>query len=130
MSSTSKHRGSESLRASKQGDGDLGQTRRAVGNAATYAVANALPRLLTFLLLPLYTRALTPSEYGRLSLILVFAVAASFLFASGLDVAIIRIYFELEDLIARRRFVRSLWLATAATSAVGTTIVLVAASPF
>jgi O-antigen/teichoic acid export membrane protein len=112
-----------------RGHGD-GRVSRAVGNAATYALANALPRLLTFVLLPLYTRALTPVEYGRLSLILVIGVAASFLLASGLDVAVLRIYFQLPGADARKRFVDSLWLAAAATSVIGTAIALVAASPF
>jgi O-antigen/teichoic acid export membrane protein len=102
---------------------------RAVGNAGIYAIANAVPRLLAFLFLPLYTHALTPAEYGRLSLILVIAVAASFLLASGLDVAIFRIYFELRGADARKRFVDSLWLAAAATSAVGTAIALAAIGP-
>jgi O-antigen/teichoic acid export membrane protein len=103
---------------------------RAAGNAGLYAIANAVPRLLSFLFLPLYTHALTPAEYGRLSLILVIAVAASFLLASGLDVAIFRIYFELRGADARKRFVDSLWLAAAATSAIGTAIALVAVGPF
>src|SRR6478735_8779237 len=88
--------------------GDRGMSR-AVGNAGVYAIANAAPRLLSFLFLPLYTRALSPAEYGRLSLILVIAVAASFVLASGLDVAIFRIYFDLRAEDARKRFVDSLW---------------------
>jgi O-antigen/teichoic acid export membrane protein len=103
---------------------------RAVGNAGIYAIANAAPRLLSFLFLPLYTHALSPAEYGRLSLILVIAVAASFVLASGLDVAIFRIYFGLRAEDARKRFVDSLWLAAAVTSAIGTAIALAAVGPF
>jgi O-antigen/teichoic acid export membrane protein len=103
---------------------------RTLGNAAVYSVANAVPRLLTFLFLPIYTRALSPAEYGRLSLILIIAVAASYLFASGLDVAIMRIYFRVGDQAARRRFVHSLWLAGLAVSGIGTATLLFAASIF
>jgi O-antigen/teichoic acid export membrane protein len=112
---------------SQAGDRQIG---RSVGNAGVYAIANAAPRLLAFLFLPLYTHALSPAEYGRLSLILVIAVAASFVLASGLDVAIFRIYFELRAEDSRKRFVDSLWLAAAATSAIGTAVALAAVGPF
>ena len=108
--------------------GDSSKANRSFGNAAVYSLANALPRLLTFVFLPLYTRALTPAEYGRLSLILVIAVAASYLFASGLDVAVLRIYFQLGDTDSRKRFVDSLWLAASAVSAVGATLILATTS--
>jgi O-antigen/teichoic acid export membrane protein len=118
-------------RSSHVSDGTIDRRRsRAVGNAGIYAVANAAPRLLSFLFLPLYTRALTPSEYGRLSLILVIAVAVSFLLTSGLDIAIVRIYFELRGANTRKRFVDSLWLAAGAASAVGTAIAIGAVGPF
>ena len=111
-------------------DGAERKASRPLGNAAVYAIANAVPRMLTFVFLPLYTRALTPAEYGRLSLILIIAVAASFLFASGLDVAIIRIYFQLGQTESKKRFVDSLWLAASVVSAIGTVVILAAASRF
>jgi O-antigen/teichoic acid export membrane protein len=103
---------------------------RPLGNAVVYAIANAIPRLLTFIFLPLYTRVLTPGEYGRLSLILIIAVAVSFLLASGLDIAILRIYFQLEAAGSKKRFVDSLWLASSIVTLVGTAIILAASSLF
>jgi O-antigen/teichoic acid export membrane protein len=49
------------------------------------------------LLLPAYTRALDPSEYGTLGLLLAFAGAAAIIFSVGLDVAIFRLFFQLEE---------------------------------
>jgi O-antigen/teichoic acid export membrane protein len=83
---------------------------RPLRSAAVYAGANAGQRLLTFLLLPAVTRAMTPSEYGSLSLALAINAVAIIVFAAGLDIAIFRNLFSLaDDPLARTQFIRSIW---------------------
>lgn len=83
---------------------------RGLRNAGIYAVATSLHGALGFLLLPFYTRALTPSEYGRLAVILTITTAAGYVFSFGLDLALFRGFFQLAaDPAGQRRLVNSLW---------------------
>jgi len=83
---------------------------RSVRNGAVYATAAAFQRALTFLLLPLYTHALSPSEYGRLGVILMVTTAGAILFSLGLDFALFRNFFQLaSDPSGQRRLVSSTW---------------------
>jgi O-antigen/teichoic acid export membrane protein len=79
-------------------------------SAAAYAVGGALPRAIGFLLLPLYTRAIDPGQYGTLSLLVAIASAVGIFLTLGLDLAIFRSFFQLEQDPARQRdFVGSIW---------------------
>jgi O-antigen/teichoic acid export membrane protein len=79
-------------------------------SAAAYAVGGALPRAISFFLLPLYTRAIDPSEYGTLSLLLAISSAVAIVLTLGLDFAVFRTYFQLErDPPQQRELVDSLW---------------------
>lgn len=83
---------------------------RALRNAGIYGVTAGLRGGVGFLLLPLYTRALTPSEYGRLAIILVITSAATIVFSFGLDFALFRGFFQLASQPAKQlRLVDSLW---------------------
>jgi O-antigen/teichoic acid export membrane protein len=75
-----------------------------------YAGAAALPRAIGFLLLPAYTRALGPADYGTVSLLFSIGTAAGILFTLGLDTAVFRTYFALAaDPERQRDFVASAW---------------------
>ncbi len=75
-----------------------------------YTIASAAPRAVGFALLPIFTRVLSPSEYGQLSVALSVVTVASILFSLGLEVAVFRNVVQLEnDPPARDRFVNSTW---------------------
>ena len=50
-----------------------------------YGFGNVFTRLITFLLLPLYTNILTPSEYGIITIIYVFMGFMNIIYHYGLD---------------------------------------------
>jgi O-antigen/teichoic acid export membrane protein len=78
--------------------------------ALAYTIGQMTPRVVGFALLPLYTRVISPSQYGALGVLLSISVAASILFALGLDIAIFRRYFELESEHRRQaEFVQTTW---------------------
>jgi len=63
-----------------------------------------------FLLLPLYTRAIDPAQYGTLALLISVSAAVAIVFTLGLDLAIFRTFFELSREPSRQReFVNSVW---------------------
>jgi O-antigen/teichoic acid export membrane protein len=79
-------------------------------SGTVYTLAQAAPRVVSFLLLPAFTHVLSPSEYGQLSVALSATAVASIVFALGLDVIIYRNLFQLaDDPPSRQRFVGSVW---------------------
>lgn len=70
----------------------------------------ATGRAVMFLLLPVFTRLLTPAEYGSLSVALAVNGVAVILFAFGMDIMIFRHIVRLEDdAVGQQRFVASIW---------------------
>lgn len=86
-----------------------------------FALAAAGQRALTFLLLPVYTTALLPAEYGRVSLLLSIYAASYVVLAAGLDVAVMRKYFQFPTAKGRNAYVGATWgvHALAATGVAG-----------
>ena len=96
-----------------------------------YAFAAGAQRAIGFLLLPLYTRALDPAEYGDLSLLLSMAAAVAILLTFALDLAIFRTYFEFEsDPVLLRRYIDSIWRFLVAAPLIGALLLSVCAWPF
>jgi O-antigen/teichoic acid export membrane protein len=75
-----------------------------------YTLATVIPRAVGFLLLPVFTQVLSPSDYGQLSVALSVNSFASVVFALGFEVGVFRNYFQLaHDDVARTRYVRTTW---------------------
>jgi O-antigen/teichoic acid export membrane protein len=68
-----------------------------------YGVGDVATQIVSFLLLPLYVRYLSPEDYGVLSLLLTTEVVWKILFRWGLDGAFMRLYYECRDTAAERR---------------------------
>lgn len=62
-----------------------------------YGIGNAVKKFLSFLLLPLYTRVLTPSDYGILDTLATGVLILSILFGIRLTEGASRYYYEIED---------------------------------
>ncbi len=84
--------------------------KRSLRSAVVFGVGNGLTPGIGFLLLPIYTRALTPSQYGPLSVLLAISSAASMLFSFGLDLGLFKSFFDLSrDPLRQRQFIGSTW---------------------
>jgi O-antigen/teichoic acid export membrane protein len=89
-----------------------------VSHAATYAIGNIARRLVGFLMLPIYTRYLTPADYGVIGL-LTFALALfEPIFGARLARAIPKFYVEVTDERSKRAVIWGALNLTAAVSAV------------
>ena len=75
----------------------IGGLRSFLRGTAIYGVVGFSQRALTFLLLPLYTRAIGPDEYGQLALIWTLTGALTIVLSFGLETAIFRTYFRLAN---------------------------------
>ncbi|HUP39046.1 MAG TPA: oligosaccharide flippase family protein [Vicinamibacterales bacterium] len=72
----------------------LDNVRRISRQLFAYGTADVLVLAISFLLLPIYTRVLSPREYGALGLLLVFEAVLKIISRWGLDAAFLRFYFE------------------------------------
>jgi O-antigen/teichoic acid export membrane protein len=68
--------------------------RRISRQLFAYGTADVLVLAISFLLLPIYTRVLSPREYGALALLLVFEAVLKIISRWGMDAAFLRLYYE------------------------------------
>ena len=81
-----------------------GYLRRLATTGAAYTAASILSKLIAVALLPLYTRYLTPADYGAAEVLFAAVVAASIVVRFGLIEALLRFYYkDDEDPDAGRR---------------------------
>ncbi len=62
-----------------------------------YGLATVLPRMLSFLLVPLYTKVLPTEEYGEISVIFAYFVLFNVVLAYGMETAFFRFYNKKEN---------------------------------
>lgn len=79
-------------------------------NTAIYAVGEILPKIISFLLLPIFTRYLTTTEYGILSYTSSFMLLFTVIGALSLNSYALRYYFEYKTEEKRRLLLGSVYL--------------------
>ena len=75
-----------------------------VRDAGVYGLGIVATRLVGFFMIPIYTRVLTPADYGVLDAISRLVDALSLLLALGVAQSVMRYYNEPVDEAGRRRF--------------------------
>ena len=94
-----------------------GYLRRLATTGAAYTAASILSKLIAVALLPLYTRYLTPADYGAAEVLFAAVVAASIVIRFGVIEAVLRFYYKAgEDprRVVATSFAALFWFGTAA----------------
>jgi O-antigen/teichoic acid export membrane protein len=78
--------------------------RRLAGLSVVYTIGDIATKGMSFLLLPLYARFLTPEDYGILAITGMIQAFLGMLTSFGMIGAILRFYYLLADDMQRRRF--------------------------
>lgn len=91
-----------------------------------YGLGGAAPRIISFLLLPVYTSYLTPADYGVLGLLIVLPALLLPVFSLGLSASIGVCYFAIEDQVERRAIISTSRVVTYVSSAVMLVVALFA----
>ena len=94
-----------------------GYLRRLATTGAAYTAANILSKLIAVALLPLYTRYLTPADYGAAEVVFAAVVAASIVGRFGVIEAVLRFYYkgdEDPEKVVATSFAALFWFATIA----------------
>jgi O-antigen/teichoic acid export membrane protein len=84
-----------------------GYLKRLLSSGAAYQASSILSSALALFTLPLYTRYLSPAEFGYAETLLVFIIFSSILLRLGLGEAFVRYWFEDDDEDRRRRLVHT-----------------------
>lgn len=84
-------------------EGLFARLRRLAVNSAVYLTGDAVAQGLALLLFPLYTRYLTPEDYGILALTQTVTIVLTILFGLALSSGLSRLFFEAESEEERAR---------------------------
>jgi O-antigen/teichoic acid export membrane protein len=103
--------------------------KRLVASGAAYQASSVLSAVLALVTLPLYTRHLTPAEYGYAETLLTFIIFSSILLRAGVGEAFVRLYFDDEDGSRRDDLARTATLFVAVTTTIAVAILAVFAEP-
>jgi O-antigen/teichoic acid export membrane protein len=104
-----------------------GYLRRLATTGAAYTAASIFSKLIAVALLPLYTRYLTPTDYGAAEVMFAAVVSASIVVRFGLIEAVLRFYYkddEDPEQVVASSFAGLFWLAT-----IGALVALPLATP-
>ena len=78
-------------------------------NLAIYGLGDVATNIVSFLLLPLYVRFLTPADYGVIALLYSVEVVAKILFRWGIDASFMRLCYDCETERDRQRLASTLF---------------------
>ena len=84
-------------------------------NTLIYGAGHILARIVTFLLLPLYTNVFNPNDYGVISLAYAFMGFMSVVLHYGLDAALLKRYVQ-SDVSEKTGYLTSAWFSFLVTS--------------
>ncbi len=104
--------------------------KRLVGlfrNVAIYGMGDVATSIISFLLLPVYVRYLTPEDYGVISLLLTVEVVSKIVFRWGVDASFMRLYYDCPDEASRQRLASTIFWFLAAVNGALLVVGLVAA---
>jgi O-antigen/teichoic acid export membrane protein len=103
--------------------------RRLGKHSAIYGLGGLVSRILAVLLLPLYTRYLSPSDYGKVETLIALTTVAGIVLRFGIHSAFFRFYFDSPDPAARRLVLRTSFWFTMAMATAGLAGGLLLAAP-
>jgi O-antigen/teichoic acid export membrane protein len=103
--------------------------RRLLASSAAYQAPSMVAAFMAVFTLPLYTRSLTPADYGYAETLLTFIIFTSILLRMGLGEAFVRFWFDDEDRERQLHLARTTTGLTFAVATVATLVGLALAEP-
>ena len=81
-----------------------------VKNTSLYAIGNILPKAASFLLLPLYTRYLTPSDYGIVNSMNVLLAILTIFYTMAIERSIYRLYYDYKTIKDKKDYLGTVFI--------------------
>jgi O-antigen/teichoic acid export membrane protein len=85
-------------------------------NTSIYTIGNVLPKATGFILLPIYTKYMTPSDYGIYSSMQTLGAMLIIAFTLAVDMAIYRIYFDYDTESEKKNYLGTMAITIAGIS--------------
>jgi O-antigen/teichoic acid export membrane protein len=98
-------------------------------HSAIYGLGGLVSRILAVLLLPLYTRYLSTSDYGKVETLIALTTVIGIVLRMGIHSAFFRFYFDSKEPADRRRVVRTSFWFTMAMATAGLAAGILLAAP-
>ncbi len=98
-------------------------------HTSIYGLSNILNRIVSFVLLPVYTRYLSPADYGVMDLLYFSMAFVGIVLDMGITSAMSRFYYDSEDQAERNKVVTSTFYGFGVGSTVVILLLLVASEP-
>jgi O-antigen/teichoic acid export membrane protein len=95
------------------------QLKRLGKHSAIYGFGGLIQRILAVLLLPVYTRYLTPSDYGTVETLIALTTILVIVLRLGMSNAFIRFYFDSKEPAARKLVLRTAFWFTMTSATLG-----------
>jgi O-antigen/teichoic acid export membrane protein len=107
----------------------LDYLKRLVTTGAAYQASDLAAKAVAVFTLPLYTRYLTPADYGAAETLLTAVILTSIVLRLGIGEAFVRFYFDDEDRARRDRIAATTVIAVAVSTTVAALAALALAGP-
>jgi O-antigen/teichoic acid export membrane protein len=105
------------------------QLRKTAAHSGVYALGTMLGRITSLVMLPIYTRYLTPADYGVLELLLMAIEISGILVGMRISQAMFRFYILANDETEKNVIVSTVLLSIVLTSCIGAGILYLLAKP-
>ncbi len=105
------------------------QLSRLGKQSAIYGLGGLVSRILAVILLPLYTRYLSRSDYGKVETLIALVIVLAIILRFGISSAFFRFYFDADDHDGRRLVLRTSFWFTMAMATLGLVLVIALAAP-
>lgn len=100
-------------------------SKRIIGHSGIYLLGSLMARAVSFIMLPIYTRNLTPSDYGVLELLTMTIDLVGLLLSMRVGQSIYRYYSKYDDSEDRKQVLFSAYSMTMVSSSIGMMCVFV-----
>ena len=105
------------------------QIQRLGKHSVIYGLGGLIQRIVAVLLLPLYTRFLSPEDYGAIEVLVALSAVVFALLRAGIQSSFFRFYFQAEDEQGRLTVVRTSFWFTMGAATIALAVGLVLAGP-
>ena len=92
------------------------EIRRVLGDSSLYAIGNISRQIVGFIMLPIYTRYLSPEDYGLVALLVFLISVIDVTFGARLSQAVMKFYFQYKEQSDRNAVFSSALIQTGAIS--------------
>jgi len=106
-----------------------GIVKRLGRDTIVYGLSTVIARMASVALLPIYTRYLSPADYGLIQLLELTAEVASILFVAGSRAGMMRFYYRTEDVKERNLVVSTAFVLEMSLALVATLALIAVAHP-